>query len=141
MSNSSYRVYICAGPNCTPKGSAVLRRFLEDEIARLELDDRVSVFAGGCQSHCETGPSMVVYPGPVFYQYVDKQKLQRIAREHLIGGRPVREYLHTHSQPFQKKPPVSPVRAFEQPSPETSRQNEPRKPKPKKAYDVDDFKW
>src|SRR5215216_1884701 len=89
---SNYRVYICCGPNCGPKGSRLLLDFLEDEVKRLALGDRVSVFPAGCQAHCETGPTMIVYPGPVYYQEVDRERLKRIAREHLAQDNPVNEY-------------------------------------------------
>jgi (2Fe-2S) ferredoxin len=140
---TNYRVYICAGPNCTPKGSAQLLRFLEEELARLSLQEEVSVFAGGCQSHCETGPSVVVYPGPVFYQYVDKPRLVRIAREHLANDVPVADYFHHDTRSRQPKSVPHPHRSGTT-FPKSWGGNGDKagkKPKPKKSYEVDDFKW
>src|SRR5205823_2106348 len=69
--------------------------FLEVEIEIRGLDGHVSVAATGCQAHCESGPTMVVYPGPVYYQDIDKGRLERIIREHFIGESPVKEYFWT----------------------------------------------
>jgi len=138
----TYRVYICCGINCGPKGSRQLLDFLEDEVRRLALEDQVRVFPGGCQNHCESGPTMVVYPGPTFYQEVDRTRIQRIAREHFANDRPVAEY-------FWQGPRV-PGRPFKKPLPDfrpAGRRDDGRKPereqkpRPRKTYDVDDFKW
>src|SRR4051794_11913422 len=138
----SYRVYMCCGINCGPKGSRQLVDFLEDEVKRLALEDRVRVFPGGCQNHCETGPTMVVYPGPTFYQEVDRPRLQRIAREHFGNDSPVTEYFW--------RGPAGPIRPFKKPLPGLSpaitpgdnrKSGRDQKPRPKKTYDVDDFKW
>jgi (2Fe-2S) ferredoxin len=138
----SYRVYICCGINCGPKGSRQLLDFLDEEVKKLALEDRVRVYPGGCQNHCESGPTMVVYPGPTFYQEVDRPRLQRIAREHFANDRPVAEY-------FWRGPALSP-RRFDKllagprppiPSGGARKPGRDPKPRPKKTYDVDDFKW
>ena len=91
---------------------------------------------------------MVVYPGPVFYQEVDRQRIRRIAAEHLANDRPVAAYFWsgssgTASPTFAVKKPLvfNPT-----PFPQTDggrNANKSPKPAPKKrSYeDVDDFKW
>jgi NADP-reducing hydrogenase subunit HndC len=138
-----YRVYVCCGPNCGPKGSRDLLDFLEAEVERLALQERVRVFPGGCQTHCETGPTMVVYPGPVFYEAIDRQRLQRIAHEHFVKGSPVAEYFWSGPPAYTssaKKPLTMPagVPSFKN---DPSRDARQPKPKPRKTYEVDDFKW
>jgi len=143
MSRAKYRVYICVGPNCGPKGSARLSGTLEIELAQLNLEEDVSITMGGCQSHCETGPTMVVYPGPVFYEHIDRDRLRRIAREHLANDTPVPEFFWDKNRPPRKIIPGNPATGSFDTS-ILSRQNpdsKPRKPKPSKVYDVDDFKW
>jgi len=86
---------------------------------------------------------VVVYPGPVFYQYVDKSRLVRIAREHLANGTPVVDYFHHDTRSRQPKSLPQPQRSgttFPR-SWEVSREKPEKKPKPKKTYEVDDFKW
>ena len=139
MSNQTYRVYVCCGKNCGPKGSPQLLDFLEEEVRRLSLQDRVRVYPGACQTHCESGPTVVVFPGPVYYQEMDRQRLQRIAREHLLDGEPVAEYFWVDAarpRPRDIKPLPQPVPLAANPPKEKE-----VKPKPKKAYEVDDFKW
>jgi (2Fe-2S) ferredoxin len=145
LSNPTYRVYICCGLNCGPKGSRQLVDFLEDEVRRLALEDRVHVYPGGCQNHCDSGPTMVVYPGPTFYQEVDRARLRRIAVEHFGNGVPVTDFFWHDpigSPRDVKKPLIDqpahlpvPVDFFK------ARQDKSPKPKPKKTYEVDDFKW
>jgi len=146
MEKATYRAYICCGVNCGPKGASALVDFMEAELIARGLDQTVSVSATGCQAHCDSGPTMVVYPGPIYYQAIDRERLIRIAEQHLRHGEPVKEYfwsgvrrriLPDGSVIFPKNvimPEQGGTHSF---------QNDPlRKQKPKKkAPDVDDFKW
>jgi (2Fe-2S) ferredoxin len=62
---------------------------LYEALERAGIAGEVEVVATSCRNRCETGPSMNVYPGPVFYSGVDEQAVEQIVREHFVGGRPV----------------------------------------------------
>ncbi|MCC6703552.1 MAG: (2Fe-2S) ferredoxin domain-containing protein [Thermomicrobiales bacterium] len=94
MTEPAYRVHICHGPNCTPRGGAkALIEALEAEVRRLGIEDRVEILATSCRNRCELGPSVNVYPGPVCYGHVTLTAITQIAREHLRDGVPVIEYI------------------------------------------------
>ncbi len=145
MDKKKYRAYICCGPNCGPKGSPALLDELQGLVAANGLEGQVGVLPTGCQSHCESGPTMVVYPGPVYYQGIDAGRLKRILREHFQGDRPVGEYFWTGTR--RKILPSDKMSRQPQrntpPSPERVRGLAPGKPVPKARVveDVDDFKW
>lgn len=46
-----------------------------------------------CLRVCEQGPIAVVYPDGIWYRSVTVDVLDRIIDEHLVGGRPVEEYV------------------------------------------------
>lgn len=85
----SYRVHLCFGPNCTPRGSRALLPVLEAAVAAEGIGDRVEIIASTCRDRCDYGPSMNVYPGPVFYNELTPEAIEEIVREHLRDGRPV----------------------------------------------------
>lgn len=43
----------------------------------------------GCLGICDLGQTVAVYPEGVFYVGVEKEDVDEIIREHIIGGRPV----------------------------------------------------
>jgi (2Fe-2S) ferredoxin len=84
---ASYRVHLCFGPNCSPRGSRALLPVLEAAVRRAGIADRVEIVATTCRDRCDYGPSMNVYPGPTFYNELTEEAIEEIVREHLVSGR------------------------------------------------------
>jgi NADP-reducing hydrogenase subunit HndC len=84
--DSEYRVHLCFGPNCSERGSRALMPILERALREAGLADRVEVLATTCRNRCDYGPSLNVYPGPVFYNFVDQSAISEIVRTHLGSG-------------------------------------------------------
>ena len=78
-----YRVHLCFGPNCTERGSRALMPILEQAVREAGLSDRVEILATTCRNRCDYGPSLNVYPGPVFYNLVDRTAICEIVTSHL----------------------------------------------------------
>lgn len=53
----------------------------------------VSPIQTGCLNRCQQGPVMLVEPGHTMYVGLTKDKIDRIIDEHIIGGKPVEEYI------------------------------------------------
>ena len=53
-----------------------------------------------CLRVCGQGPTVVVYPEGVWYYSMTVEKLERIIRDHLLGGRVVEEYVN--ATPFKQ---------------------------------------
>jgi len=73
-------------------------RYLKRRLRDLGVPRRGHVMATRCRCFgvCTAGPIAVVYPDGTWYGRCDEVALDRIIREHLIGGQVVTEYaLHT----------------------------------------------
>ena len=79
-------MHLCFGPNCTERGSRALLPILEQAVHDAELDGHVEILATTCRNRCDYGPSLNVYPGPVFYNQVDAHALREIVECHLKRG-------------------------------------------------------
>ena len=90
---SQYRVHLCFGPNCSERGSRALLPYLERAVREAGLHGRVEILATTCRNRCDYGPSINVYPGPVFYNQIDEAAIDEIVREHLGKGRVVDRWL------------------------------------------------
>ena len=110
----SRHVFICNHGNCaTPEaGDGLHRRFLElnKEFSRNKLrnPERVKCSLVDCLGICSGGPIMVVYPDGIWYHHVDETALERIYREHIIGGQPVEELMFHRLYPAGQEPPYAP---------------------------------
>jgi len=91
--SSRWRCHLCLGPNCTGRGSAALLPALERAIREAGIGADVEVTGASCRDRCGFGPCMNVYPGPALYNALDEERIHRIVREHLGGGRPVVEFM------------------------------------------------
>lgn len=80
-------------PCCAARGGREVYEALRAEVARAGLNREVWVTRTGCMVHCQTGPTVVVYPDDLWYGGVSPADAAELVREHLIGGRPVERLL------------------------------------------------
>jgi (2Fe-2S) ferredoxin len=88
-----FRIYLCGGPNCTPKGRDKLLQTLEDELWAWRLEDVVDVRVSGCQDRCDYAPNLTVWPGPYHYSNLTQAAMKQIVEQHLLKGQPVHAFL------------------------------------------------
>lgn len=67
---------------------------LEDAVHDAGLDRHVELLATTCRNRCDYGPSLNVYPGPIFYNLIDAAAIGDIVSEHLACGRMVAHWLY-----------------------------------------------
>jgi (2Fe-2S) ferredoxin len=95
----SRHVFLCAGPTCCdePVGQAAWEA-LKHELKRLNLSLSTGPNAcyrtkAGCLRVCGHGPVAVVYPEGTWYAGLTADRIPRFVDEHLVRGRPVREWI------------------------------------------------
>ncbi|WP_281951949.1 (2Fe-2S) ferredoxin domain-containing protein [Nitrosophilus kaiyonis] len=79
--------------NANDPESQQLFQYMAQKLMEKGIIATVQPVRTGCLNRCQLGPVMLVEPGHFMYVGLNKEKIDKIIDEHIIGGKPVEEYL------------------------------------------------
>ena len=80
-------------PACVTAENRDLFQYMAGKVMEKGIMGAVQPVQSGCLNRCSMGPVMLIEPGHFMYVGLNKEKIDRIIDEHIMGGTPVEEYL------------------------------------------------
>jgi (2Fe-2S) ferredoxin len=97
ISSQKQHLLLCTAGKCVPQEETQAAwDYLKHRIKELDLMDVESgVYRSkvGCLRVCRQGPILVSYPDGTWYHSCSPEVIERILQEHVMGGKPVEEYI------------------------------------------------
>jgi (2Fe-2S) ferredoxin len=98
-------------PSCVTPETQDLFQYAAQKLMKEGVMMTAPIVRTSCLNRCNAGPVMLVEPGHTMYAGLNKEKIDRIIEEHIIGGNVVEEYL---IDPELWDEPISPADAKKQ---------------------------
>jgi len=83
---------------CVSVGVLKIKKKLEEEIKKHNLVDEVQIILTGSSWLCTRGPTLIVQPDDVVYQFLKEEDIPYLVEEHLLKGRPVKSLMYVHPE-------------------------------------------
>ncbi|RKY89972.1 NADH-quinone oxidoreductase subunit NuoF [candidate division KSB1 bacterium] len=109
-----YRTHLllCTGTACVSNNAFNIKKSLEIEIKKHNLENEVLIVPTGCNGFCERGPILVVQPDGIFYQQLKESDIPYLVEEHFLKGRPVKKLMYTPSKGEEVIPKMMDIEFF-----------------------------
>jgi len=83
---------------CVSVNALEIKNRLEKEIRKFHLEDEIQIIQTGSSWLCTKGPTLIVQPDDIVYQFLKAEDIPNLVEEHFLKGRPVQSLMYHHPE-------------------------------------------
>ncbi len=91
-------VLLCTCTMCVSVNALEIKNRLEKEIRKFHLEDEIQIIQTGSSWLCTKGPTLIVQPDDIVYQFLKAEDIPNLVEEHFLKGRPVQSLMYHHPE-------------------------------------------
>ncbi|MBL0177042.1 MAG: SLBB domain-containing protein [Ignavibacteria bacterium] len=99
----SAEIHVCCSGGCFSTGGLALKELFEKACAARNISADVRIISTGCIGLCGAGPLVRLFPSETLYVKVQREDVERIVDEHIVGKRVLTELAYPADAPFFAK--------------------------------------
>lgn len=86
-------IFLCTGDSCNSKEQSLeIWTHLKNRLKKDDPEKKIARSKTDCLRICENGTIALVYPEGVFYAELNKERLDQVIDQHLLGNKAVEEF-------------------------------------------------
>ena len=99
---SQNKLLVCSGSACTSAKADEIKKALQGELDKHNLNEKYKIVETGCSGSCDFGPLMIVEPEGIFYIRLTPQDVTTIVENHFMQGNIVKDLLYKSPETGEK---------------------------------------
>lgn len=98
---------------CVSVGALKIKERLDAELRKYKLEEEIEIVPTGSSWLCTRGPTLIVQPDGIVYQFLKEEDIPHLVKEHFLKGRPVKKFMYVGPEGKEPIPKLQDIPFYE----------------------------